>query len=328
MPRKTPVRTRTSISPTSKSDPCHEFNASRRRLWLDGIKKRAIRELPWDAPAGDRVKLRKAIQLALKDYGPNDSQDEVDDIVQALVDRVCHEVESEQETENRGGRKKQHVELGMACYDLAIEQFPERCIGKRNSALWHSTRGKLRRRFRSMLNDELTGDEPCEGVMERLVEFLADWRVEQDSSLNRHNIVRTLKEWMWPLAAVAATAVAYSPRAQSVIKNVSEKAMEVLQDPLCAVVLEAMSMQNSSPQDEAARPPEKEEPTATAETTAADASAEQAHNPNMEGFERLRQAFAAVMTGEVGAPPQDGRSADSASSHDDENALDRVSVNG
>ena len=127
MPRKPNIRARTENS--QASDRNHE-----RYIWLSHWKEEAVKALPSSAPVDARVWLREAVEEALVRFVPENSSQEIHDIITALASQAAYQLEQEKADQQRQTRKIKLLEFAETILSFAIAQFPLDLVGSPNSS--------------------------------------------------------------------------------------------------------------------------------------------------------------------------------------------------
>lgn len=217
MPRAIPVRSRTQAPPR---DPNQPTMTTERRVWLTLWKEGAVNALPAMASVAVKIEVRRAVETALVNLGPEDHVAEIRDLVGAVVRVFTDQLIEATRTEERETRKQKFLEsIDLWIDDLALRHFPTELVGPPRSIQRRHVLAILRKRIRQTLSAELTGDESPEAVLIRMQDELACWAVEQNPHIDRRSLLRRLAPWLATTLAGGVAAASMSPELRAVVRN-------------------------------------------------------------------------------------------------------------
>jgi hypothetical protein len=173
--------------------------------------------LPSSAPSEVKVQLRQAVEEALVRYGPEDAQEELQDLIRVLVQEVTRRMA---DTDVRRQREEQKKTL-LSCADsflvLALNQCPAELVGVRNSALRRTVLVKARRDLHDTLSAELTGEESAEVLMEKVGAWVAAWMIAQNPTIERRTFFHEFRKWIGPAALMACGVAVTVPQVRATL---------------------------------------------------------------------------------------------------------------
>jgi hypothetical protein len=125
------------------------------------------------------VKLRSAVERALRGHGPDDPAAEIQDIVATMVSEIVGGLEYAQRQVQQAERKAALMTMGRLALELLLEGCPASLVGAAGSLertqiagmLWHDLRGKL--------SQTLSGSEDEGDVIEEVAAHVTTWQRAQ-----------------------------------------------------------------------------------------------------------------------------------------------------
>lgn len=165
------------IRPRPTSDAPSPGDGARRK-WLATWKRWAISRLPLDVSPTARVHVRAAVERALASLGPEDNEEEVQDVVLGVVEDVMGRMKATAEAATRDENKRAIITEAGLLLGLALRRFPAADVAamlKQPGYSLAALTGGLRRH----LNRHVTGDEKLEEVMDRIVAWAERRLAEQ-----------------------------------------------------------------------------------------------------------------------------------------------------
>lgn len=177
-----------------------------RRTWLASWKQRAVSLLPRNAPLDVKVRLREEVTEALVPYGPDDSYQEISDLV-TLIARRARQRLIDAENEQRGARRKAELlRHGDWVLERLLDQCPQRLTGIPESPKRQRVLETLRPALHATLRETLTGDESLADLTARVLERVQAWQAEQERRTRRRILTGAAGAAAGTAAAAAAMA--------------------------------------------------------------------------------------------------------------------------
>ncbi len=214
MPRR--IRTRlTSEGPSPEPD-------AARRKWLAIWKGWAVARLPADASRTAGVHVRTAVERALVRLGPEDSEDEVRDVVLGVVDEAVARLRAAADAAACAEMRRTIIAGADVLLGLALRRFPAADVSAMVKRRGYS-RAALADRLRRHLDRHITGGEQPEEIMGRIVAWVERRLAEQPQPPRR------LSRLMAPAGAAMVTVGAMSlrnPQVKEVVTRGLEKARD------------------------------------------------------------------------------------------------------
>jgi hypothetical protein len=159
-----------------------------------------------------KVEVRREVEHALANYGPEDHGTEIQDLVTAVVGKFIDQLTEQTRTEERTTRKQQLLQsIDLWIDENTLTRLPSDLVGAPRSPQRRAVLATLRRQIRQTLAAELTGDESAESVVSRMQDELATWAVAQNPHLDRRSLLRRLAPWVVTTLAGGFAAASWSP---------------------------------------------------------------------------------------------------------------------
>ncbi len=170
MPRRIRLRQTSETTPPK--------NDGARRAWIASWKRWAVNQLPPDMPREVRVQVRAGVERVVARFGPGDDEEEIRDVILAVVEDALRRLQAETEEMKREETKRKMVAQTSLLLRFALRKFPRgevRAMLKRPgysvTSLTEGLRGHLEQR--------LTGEETLGEVMDRAVVWVERRLAEQ-----------------------------------------------------------------------------------------------------------------------------------------------------
>lgn len=200
MPRKPPIKNRT---PSQKPSIHNQDAGLSRRTWLTRWKEQALQTFPYRSSAVPRANLREAVELALVSFGPEDSEQEVADVVARVVQNLNYQIEAELTNQALEDQKRTLIQWGQLFLEAALNRYPKDLVGVAQSPQQLEILARLRPTLRATLESLLTGKESLAEVKQQVTEWV-NLQLQQDPTLKRKGMINTAKKLLAPGAVIAA----------------------------------------------------------------------------------------------------------------------------
>ena len=214
MPRTPRIRSRSFPNSPPQA---REAMTPERRRWLSRWKEFAVQRLPSTAPPAAKADLRQAVEMALAGFGPEDSPQEVQDIVTAVAQQVRTGLDEEEATRKREEQKKALLDFADTVLGLALNRLPVEQAGEPRSDKRRHVLATLRRRVRATLSTELSGEESTDDLIQKVQEELATWAVESNPSIDRRAFLQDFRHWAVPAGVTAIGVASQVPQVRDAI---------------------------------------------------------------------------------------------------------------
>jgi hypothetical protein len=206
MPRKPTITNRSTHS-------------DERRAWQRQAKEAGLQRFLYKASPVARAKLWEAIDTALSPYGPQDSPQEVGDVVAKVVQDVTTQLEQQEKKQELDNQKQVLLQWGDVMFDASFQQFPSDCVGLLGSVRRRQFVGSLRPKLRKTLEEELTGAETLQELKQRVTEWVTV-ALAKDPTFKRTAVFHQAKQWAIPGALVGAGVALQIPQVQQKLQTV------------------------------------------------------------------------------------------------------------
>ena len=215
MPRTPRIRSRRFPHSPSQA---REAMTRQRRRWLSKWKEFAVQRLPSTAPPAAKADLRQAVEMALAGFGPEDSPQEVQDIVTAVAQQVRTGLDEEEAARKREEQKKALLDFADTVLGgWALNRLPVELAGEPRSDKRRHVLATLRRRVRATLSAELSGEESTDDLIQKVQEELATWVVENNPSIDRRAFLRDFRHWAVAAGVTAIGVASQIPQVRDAI---------------------------------------------------------------------------------------------------------------
>ncbi len=194
------------------------IHSDERRAWQRQAKEASLHRFLYKASPVARAKLWEAIDTALSPYGPQDSPQEVGDVVANVVQDVTTQLEQQEKKQELDTQKQALLQWSDLVLDASLQQFPSDCVGVLGSVRRRQLQGSLRPKLRKTLAEELMGTETLQEVKQRVSEWVTV-ELTKDPTFKRKALIHRAKQWAVPGALVAAGVGLHIPQVQQKLQT-------------------------------------------------------------------------------------------------------------